>query len=88
MRRGIRDGLVVFWCKLRRRATNAPFRGYRCMRRMSSRELRALIKYVPKPYKEAKFPGEKVQNRRQSRPEILYPREARARAPPLPVYRH
>ena len=91
-RRNPHDGLVVFWCKLRRKGYKRSVSGlYRCMRRMKlARAPRLNPKYVPK---EALQRGEisrrEGSNRRQSRPEILYPRRSpRTRPAPLPVYRH
>ena len=80
-RRNPHDGLVVFLCKLRRKGYKRSVSGlYRCMRRMKlARAPRLNPKYVPKPYKEAKFPGEKVQIDVKVVPKSCIPEEARAR---------
>ena len=80
-RESAHDGLVVFWCKLRRKGYKRSVSGlYRCMRRMKlARAPRLNPKYVPKPYKEAKFPGEKVQIDVKVVPKSCIPEEARAR---------
>ena len=62
-RRRPHDGLVVFWVRLRMRGCTRSITGlYRHMRRMKLyAEKLPNPKYIPKPYKPASFPGEKVQ---------------------------
>ena len=63
-RRNPLDGLVVFWVKLRQRGYTCSISClYRCIRRMGLKQAvcQNPKKYTPKLYKEALFPGEKVQ---------------------------
>jgi len=62
-RRNPHAGLVVFWIKLRKRGYTRSITGlYRCLKRIGlTRESVPNPKYIPKPYQQALFPGEKVQ---------------------------
>ena len=62
-RRNPHDGLVVFWVKLRLRGYSRSVTAlYRCLKRLNLQVVKLPNpKYVPKPYKKALFPGEKVQ---------------------------
>ena len=57
------DGLVRFWVLLRRKGYTRSIPGlYRCMKRLGLKAQKPKNpKYVPKPYHNATFPGEKVQ---------------------------
>lgn len=62
-RRNPNDGLVVFWVKLRLRGYSRSVTAlYRCLKRLNLQVIKLPNpKYIPKPYKKALFPGEKVQ---------------------------
>ncbi len=62
-RRNPHDGLVIFWVKLKIRGYTRTISGlYKCMNRLGmKKEAIPNPKYIPKPYAEAKFPGEKIQ---------------------------
>ena len=63
-RRHPHDGLVVCWVRLREKGYTRSISGlYRCLKRMGlmGKKLPNPKRYIPKPYQEAKFPGEKVQ---------------------------
>jgi transposase len=89
-RRNPHDGLVVFWCKLRRKGYKCSVSGlYRCMRRMKlARVPRLNPKYVPKPYKERNFPARRFKSTSKSSRNPVSPKKPRTRLAPLPVYRH
>ena len=62
-RRNLNAGLVVFWVKLRQRGYTRSISGlYRLLRR--SGQMAAKLpnpKYVPKPYEQMHYPGQRVQ---------------------------
>jgi len=62
-RRNPNAGLVVFWVKLRQRGYSRSISGlYRFLRKRGQMaEKLPNPKYIPKPYKEADYPGQKVQ---------------------------
>ncbi len=62
-RRNPNAGLVVFWVKLRQHGYTRSITGlYRCLQRIGlKKQTLPNPKYIPKPYKKAAFPGEKVQ---------------------------
>lgn len=62
-RRNPHAGLVVFWVKLRQRGYSRSISGlYRVLRRMDLVPLKPPNpKYIPKPYEQMQYPGERVQ---------------------------
>ncbi len=62
-RRNPKDGLVVFWVKLRQKGYTRSITGlYRFLRRQGLQaEPKKNPKYIPKPYQQVLIPGEKVQ---------------------------
>ena len=62
-RRNPHTGLVVFWVKLRQRGYNRSISGlYRVLRRLGGAPVKlANPKYVPKPYEQMTYPGQKCQ---------------------------
>ena len=62
-RRNPEAGLVVFWVKLRRRGYSRSISGlYRFLRKRGQMAVKLPNpKYIPKPYKQADYPGQKVQ---------------------------
>jgi len=62
-RRNPNAGLVVFWVKLRQRGYTRSISGlYRFLRRCGQMAIPLVNpKYVPKPYEQAQYPGQKVQ---------------------------
>lgn len=62
-RRNPHAGLVVFWVKLRLRGYSRSITGlYRMLRKLGeSRQTLPNPKYIPKPYEQMIFPGQRVQ---------------------------
>ena len=62
-RRNPEAGLVVFWVKLRQRGYTRSISGlYRLLRKRGQMAVKLPNpKYIPKPYKQADYPGQKVQ---------------------------
>lgn len=62
-RRNPHDGLVVFWVKLRERGYTRSISGlYKLLRRIGGNPIRLPNpKYIPKPYEQMQYPGQKVQ---------------------------
>lgn len=62
-RRNPHDGLVVFWVKLTRRGYSRSITGlYRLLRRQGIMAVHPPNpKYVPKPYEQMDFPGQRIQ---------------------------
>lgn len=62
-RRNSHDGLVVFWVKLRRRGYTRSISGlYKLLRRIGGAPIKLPNpKYIPKPYEQMRYPGQKVQ---------------------------
>ena len=62
-RRNPHAGLVVFWVKLRQRGYTRSISGlYRVLRRIGGTPIKPPNpKYVPKPYEQMKYPGQKCQ---------------------------
>jgi len=62
-RRNPHDGLIVFWVKLMQRGYSRSITGlYRVLRKNGEIALKPRNpKYVPKPYEQMKYPGERVQ---------------------------
>ena len=62
-RRNPNVGLVVFWVKLRQRGYSRSVSGlYRFLRKRGQMAVKLPNpKYIPKPYKQADYPGQKVQ---------------------------
>ena len=62
-RRNTNTGLVVFWVKLRQRGYTRSVTGlYRVMKRMGMQtEKLPNPKYIPKPYEQMQYPGQRVQ---------------------------
>ena len=62
-RRNPNAGLVVFWVKLRQRGYSRSISGlYRFLRKRGQMAVKLPNpKYIPKPYKKADYPGQKVQ---------------------------
>lgn len=62
-KRNKNTGLVVFWVKLRQRGYTRSITGlYRVLRRTEQMaEKLPNPKYVPKPYEQMKYPGQRVQ---------------------------
>ena len=62
-RRNPHAGLVVFWVKLRQRGYSRSISGlYRFLRKKGQIAVKLPNpKYIPKPYKQAEYPGQKVQ---------------------------
>ena len=62
-RRNPNVGLVVFWVKLRQRGYSRSLSGlYRFLRKRGQMAVKLPNpKYIPKPYKQADYPGQKVQ---------------------------
>ena len=62
-RRNPNVGLVVFWVKLRERGYTRTITGlYRVLRRNGEMAVKPKNpKYMPKPYEQMKYPGERVQ---------------------------
>ena len=62
-RRNPEAGLVVFWVKLRQRGYSRSVSGlYRFLRKRGQMAVKLPNpKYIPKPYKQADYPGQKVQ---------------------------
>ncbi len=62
-RRNPHDGLVVFWVKLRRRGYTRSISGlYKLLRRIGGAPIKLPNpKYIPKPYEQMRYPGQKVQ---------------------------
>ena len=62
-RRNPHAGLVVFWVKLRQRGYTRTIPGlYRVLRRLGQLPMKPPNpKYIPKPYEQMTFPGERIQ---------------------------
>lgn len=62
-KRNMNTGLVVFWVKLRLRGYTRSITGlYRVMKRMGMKaEKLPNPKYIPKPYEQMQYPGQRVQ---------------------------
>ncbi len=62
-RRNPHDGLVVFWVKLRERGYTRSISGlYKLLRRIGGNPIKLPNpKYIPKPYEQMQYPGQKVQ---------------------------
>lgn len=62
-RRNPHAGLVVFWVKLRQRGYQRTITGlYRLLRRQNLTSIKPPNpKYVPKPYEQMQFPGQRIQ---------------------------
>lgn len=62
-RRNPHDGLVVFWVKLRQRGYSRSVTGlYRVLRNQGQMAVKPKNpKYIPKPYEQMLFPGQRVQ---------------------------
>lgn len=62
-KRNMNAGLVVFWVKLRQRGYTRSITGlYRVLRRQGQMAVKPPNpKYIPKPYEQMKYPGQKVQ---------------------------
>jgi transposase InsO family protein len=62
-RRNPHHGLVVFWVKLRQRGYERSITGlYRVLRKRGAMAVKpANPKYVPKPYEQMNYPGQRVQ---------------------------
>ncbi len=62
-RRNPHAGLVVFWVKLRQRGYSRSITGlYRVLRKKGEMAVKPPNpKYIPKPYEQMKFPGQRVQ---------------------------
>lgn len=62
-RRNPHDGLVVFWVKLMQRGYSRSLTGlYRVLRRQGQMAVKPKNpKYIPKPYEQMLFPGQRVQ---------------------------
>lgn len=62
-RRNPHAGLVVFWVKLRQRGYTRSITGlYRTLKRMGSLPVKLPNpKYIPKPYEQMRYPGQRVQ---------------------------
>lgn len=62
-RRNPHEGLVIFWVKLRMRGYQRSISGlYRLLRRLQMTPVKPPNpKYVPKPYEQMSFPGQRVQ---------------------------
>ena len=62
-RRNPNAGLVVFWVKLRERGYTRSIAGLYRFLRKSGQMAKKLPnpKYVPKPYEQMKYPGQRVQ---------------------------
>ena len=62
-RRNPHAGLVVFWVKLRQRGYSRSITGlYRVLRKQGEMAVKPPNpKYIPKPYEQMKFPGQRVQ---------------------------
>jgi transposase len=62
-RRNQHTGLVVFWVKLRQRGYNRSITGlYRVLKRLGSVRVKPPNpKYIPKPYEQMRYPGQRVQ---------------------------
>lgn len=62
-RRNPNDGLVVFWVKLRRRGYTRSISGlYKLLRRIGGKPIKLPNpKYIPKPYEQMQYPGQRGQ---------------------------
>ena len=62
-RRNPDEGLVVFWVKLRQRGYSRSISGlYRFLRKQELTPVKLLNpKYIPKPYEQMSYPGQRVQ---------------------------
>lgn len=62
-KRNIHTGLVVFWVKLRQRGYTRSITGlYRVLKRTNQIRIKPKNpKYIPKPYEQMTFPGQRVQ---------------------------
>ena len=62
-RRNPNAGLVIFWVKLKQRGYSRSITGlYRVLKRTSQIAVKSPNpKYIPKPYEQMKFPGQRVQ---------------------------
>jgi transposase len=62
-KRNKHTGLVVFWVKLRQRGYNRSITGlYRVLRRLGAMAVKPPNpKYIPKPYEQMQYPGQRVQ---------------------------
>jgi len=62
-KRNINAGLVVFWVKLRQRGYTRSITGlYRTLRKHGRMAVKPPNpKYIPKPYEQMKYPGQRVQ---------------------------
>ena len=62
-KRNVNTGLVVFWVKLRQRGYTRSITGlYRVMKKMGLKaEKLPNPKYIPKPYEQMQYPGQRVQ---------------------------
>lgn len=62
-RRNMNAGLVVFWVKLRQKGYTRSITGlYRFLRKQGQMAIKPPNpKYIPKPYEQMKYPGQKVQ---------------------------
>lgn len=62
-RRNPKDGLVVFWVKLRKRGYTRSISGlYRVLRRQNLMAIKPPNpKYIPKPYEQMSYPGQRIQ---------------------------
>ena len=62
-RRNPHDGLVVFWVKLMQRGYSRSITGlYRVLRKTNEMSVKVKNpKYIPKPYEQMTYPGERVQ---------------------------
>ena len=86
-RRNPKMGLIELWYRLRRRGyTRRPESLFRVMRKIglfSAEEQKET--YMPKPYEQMTYPGERVQVDVKVVPRKLY---CRSEASPVPVHRH
>lgn len=62
-RRNPKDGLVIFWVKLRKRGYTRSISGlYRVLRRQNLMAIKPPNpKYIPKPYEQMSYPGQRIQ---------------------------
>lgn len=62
-RRNLEAGLVVFWVKLRQRGYSRSVTGlYRTLKRIGVTPVKPPNpKYVPKPYEQMLYPGQRIQ---------------------------
>ena len=62
-KRNMHTGLVVFWLKLKKRGYKRSITGlYRVLKRTNQIRIKPKNpKYIPKPYEQMSYPGERVQ---------------------------